>query len=83
MDPEAGAQLCLWLTLGLKFERFGGEPDGGVVWVEEKIPFVFLEVSGSDTKIESDTGYSKRRGTQVSPVNLWSLFGEDLALPCQ
>jgi len=34
----------------LKFERFSGEPDGGVGWIGEKIPFVFLEVGVSDTK---------------------------------
>lgn len=42
--------LSLWLTLGLKFERFGGEPDGGIGWAEEKLPFVFLEVGVSDSK---------------------------------
>jgi len=34
----------------LKFERFSGEPDSSVGWVEEKLPFLFLEVSVSDTK---------------------------------
>jgi hypothetical protein len=39
--------------VGLEFERFTGKPDGGVGWVKERLPFVFLEIGVSDTKTKT------------------------------
>ena len=35
--------------LVIKLERFSGEPDGGLTWPNESLPFALIEVGVSDS----------------------------------
>jgi hypothetical protein len=85
-DPDVVPGLYLWLTVGLKFERFGGEPDGGIGWVEDKVPFIFLEVGVSDTKIKMANRVRhclfKVQGKAILCSEILLMIRKDSALPC-